>query len=248
MRFYKNKQNHKIAYKSLKGRRLGIIFIHGLNSDMNGGKALAIEQYAKKNKLNFIRFDCRGHGSSEGKFEDFTISDWRKDLLDIIDNVAKGPQVLIGSSMGGWLMMLAAKARPQRIKGLIGLAAAPDFGKDLYKVLNKKNKKEISTKGITKYTSYGFSYYLTKKFFIEAEKNRVLKKPFRFSKPMVLIHGLKDNVVKEDVPRKILKKVTGKNVNIIYLKESDHRLSSLTDLTIIKESIDYLREIIKLKN
>ena len=248
MRFYKNKQNHKIAYKSLKGRRLGIIFIHGLNSDMNGGKALAIEQYAKKNKLNFIRFDCRGHGSSEGKFEDFTISDWRKDLLDIIDNVAKGPQILIGSSMGGWLMMLAAKARPQRIKGLIGLAAAPDFGKDLYKVLNKKNKKEISTKGITKYTSYGFSYYLTKKFFIEAEKNRVLKKPFRFSKPMVLIHGLKDNVVKEDVPRKILKKVTGKNVNIIYLKESDHRLSSLTDLTIIKESIDYLRKIIKLKN
>ena len=248
MRFYKNKQNHKIAYKSLKGRRLGIIFIHGLNSDMNGGKALEIEQYAKKNKLNFIRFDCRGHGSSEGKFEDFTISDWRKDLLDIIDNVAKGPQILIGSSMGGWLMMLAAKARPQRIKGLIGLAAAPDFGKDLYKVLNKKNKKEISTKGITKYTSYGFSYYLTKKFFIEAEKNRVLKKPFRFSKPMVLIHGLKDNVVKEDVPRKILKKVTGKNVNIIYLKESDHRLSSLTDLTIIKESIDYLREIINLKN
>ena len=248
MRFYKNKQNHKIAYKSVKGRRLGIIFIHGLNSDMNGGKALAIEQYAKKNKLNFIGFDCRGHGSSEGKFEEFTISDWRKDLLDIIDNVAKGHQILIGSSMGGWLMMLAAKARPQRIKGLIGLAAAPDFGKDLYNGLNKKNKKEISTKGITKYTSYGFSYYLTKKFFIEAEKNRVLKKPFRFSKPMVLIHGLKDNVVKEDVPRKILKKVTGKNVNIIYLKESDHRLSSLTDLTIIKESIDYLRKIIKLKN
>ena len=248
MRFYKNKQNHKIAYKSLKGRRLGIIFIHGLNSDMNGGKALEIEQYAKKNKLNFIRFDCRGHGKSEGKFEDFTLSDWRKDLLDIIDNVARGPQILIGSSMGGWLMMLAAKARPKKIKGLIGLAAAPDFGKDLYKALNKKNKKEISTKGITKYTSYGFSYYLTKKFFIEAEKNRVLKKPFRFSKPMVLIHGLKDNVVKEDVPRKILKKVTGKNVNIIYLKESDHRLSSLTDLTIIKESIDYLRKIIKLKN
>jgi len=245
MRFYKNKQNHKIAYKSLKGRRLGIIFIHGLNSDMNGGKALGIEQYAKKNKLNFIRFDCRGHGSSEGKFEDFTISDWRKDLLDIIDNVAKGPQILIGSSMGGWLMMLAAKARPQRIKGLIGLAAAPDFGKDLYKELNKQNKKEISTKGITKFTSYGFSYYLTKKFFIEAEKNRVLKKPFRFSKPMVLIHGLKDNVVREEVPRKILKKVTGKNVNIIYLKESDHRLSSLTDLTIIKESIDYVRKTIK---
>ena len=244
MSFYKNKQNHKIASKSLRGRGPGIIFIHGLNSDMNGAKALTVERYARKNNLNFIRFDCRGHGRSEGKFEEFTISDWKKDLLDIIDNIAKGPQILIGSSMGGWLMMLAAKARPQRIKGMIGLAAAPDFGKDLYNNLNKKNKREITSKGITKYTSYGFSYYLTKKFFIEAEKNRILKKPLYFTKPLVLIHGLKDNVVKEDVPRKILKKITGKNVNIIYLKESDHRLSSDTDLKVIINSISYIKSII----
>jgi alpha-beta hydrolase superfamily lysophospholipase len=211
---------------------------------MNGAKALTVERYARKNNLNFIRFDCRGHGRSEGKFEEFTISDWKKDLLDIIDNIAKGPQILIGSSMGGWLMMLAAKARPQRIKGMIGLAAAPDFGKDLYNNLNKKNKREITSKGITKYTSYGFSYYLTKKFFIEAEKNRILKKPLYFTKPLVLIHGLKDNVVKEDVPRKILKKITGKNVNIIYLKESDHRLSSDTDLKVIINSISYIKSII----
>ena len=244
MSFYKNKQNHKIAYKSLRGRGPGIIFIHGLNSDMNGAKALTVERYARKNKLKFIRFDCRGHGKSEGKFEDFTISDWRKDILDIIDNIAKGPQILIGSSMGGWLMMLAAKARPKRIKGMIGLAAAPDFGKDLYNGLNKKNKRDITSKGVTKYTSYGFSYYLTKKFFIEAEKNRILKKPLYFTKPLVLIHGLKDNVVKEDVPRKILKKITGKNVNIIYLKDSDHRLSSETDLKIITNSISYIKSII----
>ena len=243
MSFYKNKQNHKIAYKSLKGRGLGIIFIHGLNSDMNGVKALTLEKYARKNNLNFIRFDCRGHGKSHGRFEEFTISDWRKDLLNIIDYVARGPQILIGSSMGGWLMLLAAKARPQRIKGMIGLAAAPDFGKDLYNSLNKKNKKEITTKGITKYSSCGFSYYLTKKFFIEAEKNRVLNNSFRFTKPLVLIHGLKDNVVEEDVPRKILKKVTGKNINIIYLKESDHRLSSETDLKMITQSIDYIRNL-----
>tara|TARA_A100001015_G_C14989923_1_gene713388 strand:+ start:529 stop:1266 length:738 start_codon:yes stop_codon:yes gene_type:complete len=245
MSFFKNKQNHKIAYKSLKGRGLGIIFIHGLNSDMSGAKAITIEKYARKNNLNFIRFDCRGHGKSEGRFEEFTISDWRKDLLDIIDNIAKGPQILIGSSMGGWLMMLAAKARPQRIKGMIGLAAAPDFGKDLYNNLNKKNKREITSKGITKYMSYGFPFYLTKKFFIEAKKNRVLKKQFRYTKPLVLIQGLKDDVVKEDVPKKILKKVTGKNINIIYLKESDHRLSSDTDLQIIIQSIEYIRNLKK---
>ena len=244
MPFYKNKQNHKIAYKSLKGKGLGIIFIHGLNSDMNGNKALTVERYARKNRLNFIRFDCRGHGKSEGKFEEFTMSDWRKDLLDIIDNLARGPQILIGSSMGGWLMMLAAKARPQRIKGMIGLAAAPDFGKNLYNNLNKKNKREITSKGITKYTSYGFSYYLTKKFFIEAEKNRILKKPLHFTKLLILIHGLKDNVVKEDVPRKILNKIKGKNVNIIYLKDSDHRLSSDNDLKVIINSISYIKSII----
>ena len=240
MAYYINKLNQRIAYKYTKGRSPGIVFIHGLNSDMEGLKAISLEKYAKKNNLSFLRFDCRGHGKSFGKFEEFTISDWRKDLIDIIDNVTKGPQILIGSSMGGWLMMLAAKARAQRIKGLIGLAAAPDFGKDLYAVLNKKNKKEINTKGITKYCSYGFSYYLTKKFFIEAEKNRVLKKPFRFNKPLILIHGLKDKAVKEDVPKKILKKITGKNVNIIYLKDSDHRLSSYTDLKMIKQSIEYI--------
>ena len=242
MSYFINKKNQKIAYKRIKGKSPGIVFIHGLNSDMEGKKAIFVEKYAKKNKLSFIRFDCRGHGKSSGNFEDFTISDWKKDLFDIIDNLTKGPQILIGSSMGGWLMMLAAKARPQRIKGMIGLAAAPDFGKDLYNALNKKNKKEINTKGITKYTSYGFSYYLTKRFFIEAEKNRVLKKPYRFTKPLVLIHGLKDNVVKEDVPRKILKKVTGKNVNLIYLKESDHRLSTESDLKMITQSIDYIRK------
>ena len=241
MPFYKNKQNHKIVYKTVKGRGLGIIFIHGLNSHMNGTKALTVERYARKNKLNFIRFDCRGHGESEGKFEEFTLSDWKRDLLDIIDNISKGPQILIGSSMGGWLMMLAAKARPKRIKGMVGLAAAPDFGKEFYKSLNKKNKNEIRRKGITKYSLYG-DIYLTKKFFEEAEKNKVLNKSIRFNGPLILIHGLKDKVVKEEVPKKIMKKLTGRNIIIIYLKESDHRLSSETDLKIIRESIDYIRK------
>ena len=241
MSYLINNKNQKIAYKALKGKSPGIIFLHGLNSDMHGIKALSIEKYAKKHNLSYIRFDCRGHGKSFGNFEDFNITDWKNDTLYIIDKLTKGPQILIGSSMGGWLMMLAAKLRKKRVCGLIGLAAAPDFGKDLYSALNKKNKKEINTKGITKYSSYGFSYYLKKKFFIEAEKNRVLNKPFYFTKPLVLIHGLKDTVVKENVPRKIMKRVTGKNVNIIYLKESDHRLSSDTDLRMIKQSIDYIR-------
>ena len=103
MSFLINKENQKIVYKKIIGKKPGIIFIHGLNSDMSGNKAINIEKYAKQNKLSFIRFDCRGHGKSFGKIEDFTISDWKDDLLNIIDKIAEGPQILVGSSMGGGL-------------------------------------------------------------------------------------------------------------------------------------------------
>ena len=141
MSYLLNSKNQRIAYKRIHGKSPGLIFIHGLNSDMNGLKAKRVEKYARKNKLAFIRFDCRGHGNSFGSFENFTISDWKKDLLDIIDNLTKGPQILIGSSLGGWLMILAAKSRSKKIVGLIGLATAPDFGKALFENLNTKNKK-----------------------------------------------------------------------------------------------------------
>tara|TARA_B100000676_G_C18004063_1_gene802648 strand:- start:905 stop:1540 length:636 start_codon:yes stop_codon:yes gene_type:complete len=207
---------------------------------MNGKKALAAEKYARKNNLNFIRFDCRGHGKSDGKFEDYTIADWKNDLIEIIDNLTRGPQILVGSSMGGWLMLLAAKARPSRIKGMIGLAAAADFGNDLYKNLSKAKRKELQTKGITKYSSYGFSYYIRKNFFKDAKTNKILNKIIRYKKPLILIHGLKDNVVSKKVPEIIAKKITGKNVQIIYLKNSDHRLSTDFDLKIINHSLELI--------
>ena len=241
MPYFINKLKQRIAYKTVKGQGLGIIFIHGLNSDMNGKKALTVEKYARKHKLNFVRFDCRGHGNSDGKFEDFTISDWKKDLLDIIDNLTRGPQILIGSSMGGWLMMIAAIARPSRIKGMIGLAAAPDCSENLYYNLTIKNKKEIKNKGLTKYSSFGFSYFIRKNFFIDARKNKVLNKPYRYNKPLILIHGLKDNVVSSKVPKQILKKVTSKKIQIFLLKDSDHRLSNKKDLQTLMSAIDIVR-------
>ena len=244
MSYFINKKNQKIAYKRIKGKSPGIVFIHGLNSDMEGKKAIFVEKYAKKNKLSFIRFDCRGHGKSSGNFEDFTISDWKKDLFDIIDNLTKGPQILIGSSMGGWLMLLAAKSKKRKISGLIGLAAAADFGKDLFNSLSTKNKHDIKTKGITKYTYKGFAYYLTKEFFIHCTKNKILNKKIRFNKPVILIHGNKDNIVKDTMPIKIMKKLISKNVQIKFLKSSDHSLSSSADLINIKNSLDNIRVLI----
>ena len=244
MSYFINKKNQKIAYKRIRGKSPGIVFIHGLNSNMEGKKAIFIEKYAKKNKLSFIRFDCRGHGKSSGNFEDFTISDWKKDLFDIIDNLTKGPQILIGSSMGGWLMLLAAKSKKRKISGLIGLASAADFGKDLFNSLSIKNKQDIKTKGITKYTYKGFAYYLTKEFFIHCTKNKILNKKIRFNKPVILIHGNKDNIVKDTMPIKIMKKLSSKNVQIKFLKSSDHSLSSSADLINIKNSLDNIRVLI----
>tara|TARA_B100001175_G_scaffold299372_1_gene290694 strand:- start:65 stop:814 length:750 start_codon:yes stop_codon:yes gene_type:complete len=249
MAYYINKLDQKIAYKQTKGGNPGLIFVHGLNSDMEGDKALFIEKYAKKNNLSFLRFDCRGHGNSSGKFENFTISDWKKDLIDMIDNLTKGPQIIIGSSMGGWLMMLVAKIREKRICGLVGLAAAPDFGDELYSILSNKSKKEIKTKGFTKhFWSYGSSYVLTKKFFIDAKKNNILKKKFNYLKPIILIHGLKDDVVNFNVPKKIMKVAKSKNIEIRYLKHSNHRLSSPTDLSSIVNAIDNIRNFTRLKH
>ena len=237
MRYFINKKKERIRYKSIKGKSPGIIFIHGLNSDMSGQKALSLERFARKNKLRFIRFECRGHGKSDGKFEDFTISDWKKDLIDIIDNVSKGPQILVGSSMGGWLMFLAAKARKSRIVGLVGLAAAPDYIEEFYKNLPLKKKKEMNKKGIIKYSSYGFSYLIKRKYILDGKKNKILNKDFRWNKPLILIQGLKDNVVDPGVPEKIMKKIKGNQLQIKLLKNSDHRLSKPFDLKVINESI-----------
>ena len=241
MSYLINKKNQKIAYKMIKGGGPGIVFVHGLKSDMNGLKALSIEKYAKKNYLSFLRFDFRGNGKSDGKFEDFSISEWKDDLILIIDKLTKGPQILIGSSLGGWLMILAAKARPKRIVGLIGLAAAVDSGDNLYSNLNKKNKNEIVKKGITKISSSGFSYFLKSRFFVEAKKNNILIRPFKYKKPFILIQGLGDDIVNLDMPKKILNNTSGNNIQIIYLKSSDHRLSKPKDLLAINNSIDSIR-------
>tara|TARA_Y100000590_G_scaffold130791_1_gene149376 strand:+ start:406 stop:1155 length:750 start_codon:yes stop_codon:yes gene_type:complete len=241
MAYFNNNLNQKIAYKYVKRESPGIIYVHGLNSDMEGTKAIEIEKYAKKNNLSFLKFDCRGHGKSFGKFEDFGISDWKKDLIDLLDNITTGPQIIIGSSMGGWLMLLAAKARSKRICGLIGIAAAPDFGKGLYSSLSKNNKKNIQKKGFAKITTKYGSYILSKKFFTDANRNIVLTKSFRFKKPIILIHGLNDEIVNSEVPKKIMEKTSGNNIQIIYIKSSDHQLSKIKNIITINSAIDNLK-------
>ncbi|PPR47586.1 MAG: hypothetical protein CFH19_00429 [Alphaproteobacteria bacterium MarineAlpha5_Bin9] len=243
MPYFYNKLNQKIAYKFFKGKSPGIIFIHGLNSNMQGTKALSIEKYAKKRGISFLKFDCRGHGKSQGNFNDFTISDWKNDLLNMID-ITKGPQILIGSSMGGWLMFLVAKLRKPKICGLIGLAAAPDFTKPLFKELPIKNRNQIKQYGITQIKKGQYKYVFSKNFFIDGNKNAILKRKLNITIPIILIHGLKDKEVKPQLTNTIAKKISGKNIQIRFLKNSDHSLSKKNDLKIINNAISNILNLI----
>ena len=243
MAYFINNLKQKIAYKYHKGKSPGIIFIHGLNSDMEGKKALSIEKYAKKKGLSFLRFDCRGHGKSYGKFHNFTITDWKNDLVNIIDKISRGQQILIGSSLGGWLMMLAARSRKSKIAGLIGLAPAADATTWMLDEFPKKIQSEIQKKGIAYFKKW--NVYLTKKFFENGNKNLVLKNNFSLNKPTILIHGLKDKDVSPSISEKILKKISNNNAQIIYLKNSGHRLSNKNELITIHNAIDNILKLIK---
>src|ERR1700685_2224862 len=120
-----------IAYNRLAGAGPGIVFLGGFRSDMTGTKALFIGDYCRRRGRAYVRFDYFAHGQSSGDFADGTISRWRDDAISVIDSLTEGPQILVGSSMGGWVMVLAALARPERIAALVGIAAAPDFTTDL---------------------------------------------------------------------------------------------------------------------
>ena len=120
-----------LVYAGTPGRSPTVMFLAGFRSDMTGAKALHLEQHCARRGQGFLRFDYRGHGASGGRFEDGCIGDWLADALTMLDEVVPGPVVLVGSSMGGWIMLLVALARPERVQGLVGIAAAPDFTHDL---------------------------------------------------------------------------------------------------------------------
>src|ERR1700675_1498312 len=124
-------QGATIAYRRLLGAAPGIVFLGGFRSDMTGTKALFLEDYCRRRGQAFVRFDYFGHGASSGDVAQGTIGRWREDAIAIIDSLTTGPQILVGSSMGGWAMLLAALARPGRIAGLVGIAGAPDFTEEL---------------------------------------------------------------------------------------------------------------------
>ena len=238
-------QKHKhIAYNRLPATdssKPSVIFCGGFRSDMTGSKAIFLEELCSELGLGYLRFDYSGHGESEHKFEDGCISDWRTDTLLALDELTKGPQILIGSSMGGWLGLHAALARPERIKAFIGIAAAPDFTDDMiWDKLDDFSREKILRDGLLQMPNCEPGeepYPITLKLIEDGRKNFLLREPLNINCPIRLLHGMADEDVPYNVAMKIADKVTSDDVEIHLVKKATHRMSDENELNLLRETL-----------
>jgi pimeloyl-ACP methyl ester carboxylesterase len=233
----------RIAYRRIRGKPPGIVVCTGFMSDMNGSKAIAVEEWAKRRGQACLRFDYRGHGESEGNFADGTIGLWRDDALGVFDAQTEGPQVVVGSSMGGWIALLLALARPGRVASLVGIAAAPDFTEDLiWAKLPPPLRAKVETEGRFEQPSeYGDKpYTITKALIEDGRKHLLLRGPIAFDGRVRLLHGMRDPDVPWQWSPKIAERLTSPDTRVTLVKDGDHRLSREQDLKLLTDTLDEL--------
>lgn len=224
-----------------EGKKLPLLmFCGGYRSDMNGTKALYLEERCRSRGQAFLRFDYSGHGQSEGRFADGTIGAWAQDATDILNHVSPaGPAILAGSSMGGWIALLLALNWKGTLTGLVGIAAAPDFTEEVHARLSNAQKKELDEKGIVR-AENDYSdepYEFTHALYDEAKKHMVLDRPRRIDCRMILIQGMKDKDVPWETAVKIQKTFSTGDVDVVFVEDGGHRLSRPEDLEVIDREI-----------
>ena len=224
-----------------EGNKPGILFLGGFRSDMEGTKATFLEDWCLKSKHNFLKFDYSGHGSSSGSFENGCITDWKNDACEVLDKLTEGPQILVGSSMGGWISLLLGKLRPERCKALIGIAAAPDFTENsFWASFNEEQRKLLNYQGFIALPSDYSSepYIISKKLIEDGRLNLVLKTPLELPFPTRLLQGMKDMDVHYSEAIALAENLVNLDTKIIILKEADHQFSSPQCLALLKQTIE----------
>tara|TARA_X000001036_G_scaffold264102_1_gene245475 strand:- start:362 stop:1129 length:768 start_codon:yes stop_codon:yes gene_type:complete len=246
--YFKLNDEQELAYsqvfaKQNEKKSPGVVFLSGLKSDMEGTKAIYLHKWALQKGISFLRFDYRGHGNSSGVYEDTSLTDWLEDTKKIIMDLTKGPQILVGSSLGGWLSLLFAEKYPEKVHGIVGIAAAPDFTEQ-YKEenLDENQKTEIDKTGKLSFNSEYFdeSLTITKKLIDDGNKNLILKKDIKVNCPIRLFQGTEDAEVSSSIPLKILEKIQSSDVKLTLVKNVDHRFSSKKCLFLIEEALEKL--------
>jgi len=232
--FFLTKNNQKIHYKFINNKSLTtIIFLHGLMSDIKSKKAKHLKKFANKNKINLLLFEYSGHGRSSGKFTDLSIKNWVEDSRSIIKKlIKKNKIVLIGSSMGAWIGIMLIKYFYKKIKGFVGIAAAPDFTEELiWKKLSIVEKNKIKEDKIYKLKSSHKNFYpITKKFLFDGKKVLVLNKKIKCNFPVELLHGVNDSSVSWFYSIRLIKTLISKKLNLTIIDDGSHSLSRTQDL------------------
>jgi pimeloyl-ACP methyl ester carboxylesterase len=232
-----------LAFDHQPGAAPGVLFCGGYTSDMNGTKALALAAHCRERARAFTRFDYRGHGASSGRFADGTIGAWCADALAIVDRVTAGPLIVVGSSMGGWIMLLVALARPERIHGLLGIAAAPDFSEDLLLAqATPAQRHDLAEQGFWLQPSvYGEAPYpVTAKLLEDGRQLLLLRAPIALRCPVHLLHGQRDPDVPWQTALRLAERLESDEVTIELVKAGDHRLSTPADLARITAALERL--------
>lgn len=231
----------RLAYRHRPGRTPTLVFLPGYMSDMEGTKALALDAWAARKGRAMLRLDYSGCGASEGRFEDGTLVRWRDDVLALVDALTEGPLVPVGSSMGGWLMLLVALARPERVAGLVGIAAAPDFTRWGF---TDEQKAAIVRDGfIAEPSAYDEQPYLTTRAFWESgEANLLLDREIPLDCPVRLLHGQRDEDVPFETSLRLAAAVRSADVQTILVKEGDHRLSREEDIALLIATVSRMLE------
>lgn len=230
----------RIAYHQTPGSGPGVVFLGGFASDMTGTKAVHLEAWAKAQGRAFLRFDYSGHGASSGTFEEGTIGAWAEDAREAILGLTEGPQILVGSSMGGWIALLLTKKIPERICGLVGIAAAPDFTADsMWASFSDEQKEELDKEGLIRlpsdYSDEG--YVITRDLIYDGWDNLVLRSRLLLPFPTRFLQGTADEDVPVSVALRLLEHATGLDIRLTLVKGADHRFSGADELALIEAAI-----------
>jgi pimeloyl-ACP methyl ester carboxylesterase len=238
--FLTTPQGRRIAYHRSPGRGPGVVFLGGFRSDMTGTKALFLESRARAEGRAFLRLDYSGHGASSGAFEDGCIGDWAEDALAAFDTLTTGPQVVVGSSMGGWIALLLARARPDRVAGLVGVAAAPDFTEDLVWDRMSAAERDVMLRDgwVAQPSAYdGGGYVYTRRLIEDGRRHLLLRSPLHLPCPARFLQGTADADVPQAVALRLLEHATGPDIRLTLVKGADHRMSSPAALELLGNTV-----------
>ncbi len=231
----------RLAYVLTEGKTPGVMFLGGFKSDMTGSKALALESFCREQERRFLRFDYTGHGRSTGLFHQGTISYWKRDTLNMLDRFIDEPVVLVGSSMGAWLMFLVARERPEKVAGLVGIASAVDFTERLIwdKLSDEEKQKFMEEGGMLILDCYGSEPYpITRQLIEDGRSHLLLDTRMEFPVPVRLVHGTDDKDVPWRMSHLLMECITSPDIELEMVGGGGHRLSEPHQLEVILKAVE----------